>query len=148
MKRHPSLIPLSSHHQNALVQAKSLRSRSGKRTAEERRNVAKTFLKFWESHGQSHFRVEEEVVLPTLARFGIARAEAISEMLTQHVEIRALVQEMADLIERNEAPSAERMVELGELLDRHVRLEEHTVFPYVERTVPEAELVRLRERLV
>jgi hemerythrin-like domain-containing protein len=147
MKRHASLIPLSSHHQNALVQAKNLRSKTLTRTEGARVELAETFLAFWDENGRSHFREEEEVVLPTLGRFGDAFTPEVQQMLRQHIDIRGRVDTLAEKIDANSAPSVEELRELGEILDAHVRLEEHEIFPYVERTVPEEELIAMQRKL-
>jgi hemerythrin-like domain-containing protein len=147
MKRHASLIPLSSHHQIALVQAKNLRSKTLTRTEGARVELAETFLACWDENGRSHFREEEEVVLPTLGRFGDAFTPEVQQMLRQHIDIRGRVDTLAEKIDANSAPSVEELRELGEILDAHVRLEEHEIFPYVERTVPEEELIAMQRKL-
>lgn len=147
MKRHASLIPLSSHHQNALVQAKNLRSKTRTATEESRRELTETFLGFWEANGKSHFREEEDVVLPTLGRFGDAFTPEIQQMLRQHIDIRGRIDVLAEKVADRADPSIAELRELGEILDAHVRLEEHEIFPYVERTVPEEFLAAMKEKL-
>lgn len=146
MKRHPSLFRLSHHHQHVLVQAKRL----GRAREEERDNaraVASEFLTLWENRGADHFREEEEILLPTLARHASPRHENISEMLFQHIEIRALIDQITEALERGDLPPIPCMNELGESLERHIRLEEQVVFPLVEATLPKGEMEHLRERL-
>ena len=69
MKRHPSLRPFSDDHHQGLVHARRLRkaaSVGGDNSADTARN----FLEFWQSDTSLHFRKEEEVLLPVLARYG------------------------------------------------------------------------------
>ena len=69
MKRHPSLGPFSDDHHQGLVNARRLRraaSGEGGNTA----STARDFLDFWQSDTSLHFRKEEEVLLPVLARYG------------------------------------------------------------------------------
>ena len=44
-------------------------------------------------------------------------------------------------------PPLELLHDLGARLSSHVELEEHEVFPLVEATIPEPELIELGERL-
>ena len=70
MKRAPELRYLSDHHHQGLVQARRLRRAA---TGEERatpKETAEAFLKFWQEETTAHFREEEEVLLPVLARYG------------------------------------------------------------------------------
>ena len=71
MKRHDSLIPLSEHHHHALVQCLAI-ARASQLSGSERRTrfqeVAASLVKFWEIAGSTHFREEEDVLLPALSR--------------------------------------------------------------------------------
>jgi hypothetical protein len=64
MKRHPALAELSRDHHQALVVARRL-----KRADDESVDRAREgFLDYWEHEGSEHFREEEEILLPELAR--------------------------------------------------------------------------------
>ena len=117
MKRHPSLVALSHDHQRALVQARQLR-----------RGEAAGFAEFFALELVRHFREEEEIVFPLLARVGVEPPELLQALL-EHQRIRGRA-------DRPDAP-------LGELLERHVRLEERVLFETIQSTVPEELLVRL-----
>ena len=147
MKRHESLHTLTSHHQHVLTDAKRLRDASRSDGDDERRAAANAFLDRWRREGRLHFREEEELVLPTMGRFADPRRPEITEMLMQHVLIRGRVDELASTLARDEVPSPAALEGLGRILDDHVRLEEHVVFPAVEAAVPEEELGRLKERI-
>jgi iron-sulfur cluster repair protein YtfE (RIC family) len=69
MKRHPSLIQFSDDHHKGLVNARRLRSAaSGKGSSSA--GTARDFLGFWQRDTSRHFRKEEEILLPVLARHG------------------------------------------------------------------------------
>ena len=72
MKRHPSLRPFSDDHHQGLVNARQLRKAA---SGEEpyAANTARNFLDFWQRDTSHHFRKEEEVLLPVLARHGGSR---------------------------------------------------------------------------
>ena len=48
------------------------------------------FLEFWRSHGQAHFREEEEILLPAYAAHADAGHPLVVRVLVDHVEEREL----------------------------------------------------------
>ena len=137
MKRHPALAPLSRDHHHALVIARRLR-RADESDAEE---AARAFLAHWEDEESLHFRLEEEVLLPAYAAHADPNHAAVVRTLIDHVLIRRDVARLRD------APALTLLHELGTRLADHVKLEEHELFPLIERTVPEPELSALGARL-
>ena len=102
------------------------------------------FLAFWREHGATHFRVEEDVLLPAFADHGDPDEACVVRMLVDHVRIRAAARRLED--ERE--PSLESLHELGTALERHVRLEEREVFPLIEAVMPEAAAEALAEAVM
>ena len=137
MKRHPSLAPLSRDHHDALLLASQLR----RATAATAPAMAQLLLAEWETEERMHFRIEEEILLPAYAAHGRPDEPAIMQMLLDHMLIRCEIAAIAN------APELDRLHRLGERLAAHVRLEEREVFPLIERTIPEAELRIVGERL-
>ena len=145
MKRTPELRTLSEDHHHGLVHARRLgRAGDGTNAAEP---VAEEFLDFWQKETAIHFRKEEEVLLPVLARHGgDLSLEPIVEMLEGHARIRGLIMRLSDeVMGSNVRP--ETLHEIGEQLEAHIRLEERVVFPLVEETLSEAALTELAARL-
>jgi iron-sulfur cluster repair protein YtfE (RIC family) len=137
MKRHPALQQLSRDHHHALAVAQRL-----KRTDAPGANDARgLFLEYWERDGRGHFREEEEVLLPTLSRFAELDQPVISRVLLDHVRIRRLAEDVAADAELADLHA------LGIELEQHVRREERELFPLIEQSLPEPELVALSERL-
>lgn len=89
----------------------------------------------------AHFRKEEEVLLPLLARYGrdAFGQGPMVEMLGQHARIRSLVMQLSDEYADGNL-RAETLGEIGELLEAHIRLEEREVSPMIEQALPEAAL--------
>ena len=150
MKRHPSLHALSEHHHHALVQALLIR-RACQRPAADRtaavRRVGRDLVRFWHKTGRTHFREEEEVLLPALARHvALHRDKDVIEMLSQHASIRAGVGDLEARLKQERDVEAQ-LTELGHLLSRHVRLEEYRIFPRIESTLEPGELEVLGKRL-
>lgn len=134
VKRHPALQELSRDHHHALVIAQLLK-RADQSTAAEAR---KRFLRYWNTDGREHFREEEEVLLPTLARFVDPDQPIVARVLLDHVRIRALAEPSDDL---------QQLHELGAQLEQHVRREERELFDLIEQAIPERELTELSARL-
>jgi iron-sulfur cluster repair protein YtfE (RIC family) len=135
VKRSDALASLSRDHHHGLVVAQGLRRATAK-TASEARSA---FLSFWQSEGRRHFRVEEEVLLPALARHAPADQAAVVQVLVDHVEIRRRADDLRD----EPAPALERVHELGERLHHHIRHEERVLFPLIEDALSEPELSEL-----
>jgi hemerythrin-like domain-containing protein len=130
MKRHRVLQDLSRDHHSALVVARRLQGAGG----EDAIAIRDAFLEFWRTAGERHFRIEEEALLPTLARAGGAEEPIVSRVLHDHAEIR-----LNAMLMQSRLLSAPFQAELGELLADHVRLEERELFPLIEATLtPEA----------
>lgn len=150
LKRHKSLHPLSEHHHHVLVQALLIRrarqAPAGRRAAALRR-AARDYVQFWERTGSKHFREEEEVLLPAYARHvRLDRDRAVMRMLADHAAIRARIEQLRAALAARQSVEAD-VVELGQMLHNHVRLEENEIFPCVEATLSAAELEALGKRL-
>jgi hemerythrin-like domain-containing protein len=132
VKRAEALRPLSREHLVALLVAKKLREGDNLEAA------ANTFLDFWEGEGRGHFRVEEEVLLPSWAMHAEVDRAGVHRMLDEHLAIRRAALRLA----AGEA-SLEDTRALGDLLHDHVRFEERQLFPKVEADLSAADLDRL-----
>jgi hemerythrin-like domain-containing protein len=150
VKRHDSLIPLSEHHHHALVQSLAIAQASQLSGSERRtrfQEVAASLVKFWEIAGSTHFREEEDVLLPALSRHvRLDQEPAIMHMLADHAQIRASMQDLAAALDQNRLDESQ-VVQLGQLLHDHVRLEENVIFPRIESLLPEQEIAALRPML-
>lgn len=130
MKRHESLHPLTHHHHHTLVMAQKLKKFSD---SDRIQPTTREVIDFWIQDGEKHFRDEEEVLLPLYAQYESVNQPCIQEMLIQHVEIRSYIRQ----IRMNQSAKPELFRQLGALLEKHVRLEERTIFPMIEQAVPE-----------
>jgi hypothetical protein len=128
MKRDPALTSLSRDHHQALRVAQQLR-RADAQTADDARV---SFLAYWREHGEAHFRVEEEVLLPAFAAHGDPHHPLVARALCDHVAIR----QRADELTGGSGAGPARLQELGQMLADHVRLEERQLFVLIEQTMP------------
>jgi Hemerythrin HHE cation binding domain len=133
MKRSDALASLSRDHHQALAIAQRLR----RATPETATDVRAAFLSYWTAHGRTHFRLEEEVLLPAYAGYGDAHDPLVLRVLGEHVAIR----QRADVLAASTTIAPEALHELGVRLAAHVRLEERELFPLIERAVPAPELL-------
>jgi hemerythrin-like domain-containing protein len=146
MKRHPSLRQFSDDHHQGLVNARRLR-RTASGVGASSADTAHNFLEFWQSNTSLHFRKEEEVPLPVLARSGGDLGERpILQMLTQHALIRGLAMQLSDELKQDEVRE-DTLRKLGEKLEAHIRLEEREAFPLIEETLPDQALQEVASRL-
>ncbi len=139
MKRSEALQPLSREHHQGLYVALQL-SRADDATAAEARTA---MLDFFQREGRLHFRIEEEILLPALARHRSAEDPVVVRVLTDHVKLR---RRCADLLASDESAPMD-LHALGELLEGHIRHEERVLFPMVEEALTEAQLEELGEAL-
>ena len=111
-----------------------------KRDAAVERQADK-FIAFWHKTGIVHFREEEEILLPTYARYARLDQDAgIMRLLADHAEIRAAVQDFEQRRAKKIPIEAAAMAHLAKLLHDHVRFEENDVFPRIERMLGEENL--------
>ena len=99
----------------------------------------------------SHMAADDEQVFPAL-RLALPEASgAIEPLQVEHVELRALLQSLAALLDQ---PAGRRRDEalrvqwddFSELLRRHIRKEEALVFHVAEQVLPPRELARIETR--
>jgi hemerythrin-like domain-containing protein len=141
---------LSEHHHHVLVEALEI-SRAARSSAADRtarlRHAAESLLRFWEQGGRTHFREEEDELLPALARHVRLDEDAdVMRMLADHAQIRAGMQDLREMLDSNRL-GEDRVIALGQLLHDHVRLEEDKIFPRIETLLQEDELLRLGPHL-
>jgi iron-sulfur cluster repair protein YtfE (RIC family) len=147
MKRTPELRSLSEDHHHGLVHARRLRRATEADEADSAESVARGFLNFWQKDTALHFRKEEEVLLPVMARYkGDLSRQPLLEMLEDHARIRGLVMQLSDEAIAGNV-RLETLHEIAERLEAHIRLEERVVFPLIEESLSEAALTELAARL-
>ena len=139
MKRHPALVPLSHDHHHGLVQARRLRRAAEGFDREHQLQAGADFVRFFADEGAEHFREEEELLLPLLADRPDPAGSLLAEIATQHATIRALARELRESI-RQESVDTDLLRRLGELLERHIRLEERRLFPLIETVATHEQL--------
>jgi hypothetical protein len=139
VKRSEALASLSRDHHQALAIAQKLR----RATPETANQAREAFLGYWTAHGRTHFRLEEETLLPAYAAYGDTHHPLVLRVLGDHVAIR----QRADALASQLATTPDVLHDLGVRLAAHVRLEERELFPLIERAIPPAELLAVARAL-
>ena len=144
--RHPSLILLSHDHHHGLALALRCRKQAlgqmkpaGPEGLKER---AREFIDFYSNNLTPHFEAEEKVLFPSLGSFAPESHALIEELLREHEQMRRWV-----MCLQEEVNLAKMIHDLGDLLERHIRLEERELFPVFERAVSENEAERVKREI-
>ena len=134
-KRHPSLIPLSHDHHHALALAIRCRKQAlgqlNPGNPKAMKALAEEVKKFFLQNLDPHFEAEEKVLFPLIHLHSRDTEPLIAELLREHERIRKTVTAL-----ENEFELSKTLFDLGDLLDRHIRQEERTLFPIFEQVVP------------
>lgn len=137
MKRSPELTPLSHSHHKGLFTAKQLRQ------AEDLDAAVAALIEFWEIHGDQHFAIEEQVLLPAwLALDPDADPELARRVASEHLELRVMVRRA-----RRGEVTLEQLQRCGDDISTHIRFEERELFPMIEAALGDADLKQLGAEL-
>ncbi len=136
-KRHRSLISLSHDHHHGLALA--VRLKQGNQAllndgwTHDRKEQAVVVQRFFDAELRGHFAAEEEVLFPVIRHHTSEADTIVEELKRQHRSLEAAVGRMAGA---GEAMLEKELTGFGELLERHIRIEERELFPLFERSVP------------
>lgn len=133
IKRNKSLVALSKEHHFGLLASWKIRRGFDLKVAPKR--IADFVVNFWETHLDSHFDAEEQLL------FNVIKHELIEEALKQHVELRSLVKSIST------EGTPEQLTNFGDLLEKHIRFEERQVFKMLQQELPEEQLNEIGKKL-
>jgi hemerythrin-like domain-containing protein len=146
MKRHKALYNLSHEHKYALVLALKLkypRKPLSSILEEEVPILSKELTDVFENVLRKHFANEETCLVP-----GFEQNELMKQMLEEHVKLVGLFRKIADNPEKWDLKTLRDKLNLfGELLELHIRFEERELFPMIEESLTEDELMELGGKL-
>lgn len=94
------------------------------------------FERAWKREISVHFADEDRLLGPLPITPG-----SLKKLHDEHIELTAIIEQV--FLEPLSAPIAARV---GNLLDAHIRWEEHELFPEVESSLSEIELAALAEQ--
>ncbi|PJA08429.1 MAG: hypothetical protein COX70_03670 [Flavobacteriales bacterium CG_4_10_14_0_2_um_filter_32_8] len=123
IKRSQNLVVLSQEHHHALVFCSRL-----KKAHEMDLKTLQFFVKdFWTTNTSTHFDNEEKWFLPE-----IENNEIKTQFIAEHQQIRMLIKQ----IEEATTDVMGIVLKLSVVLINHIRFEERTMFPYLEKIIP------------
>ena len=141
MKRHPSLVPLSLEHHDALVLAQGLmlgRSKAPRSNwPTDRRLQVDRVNEFFQETFLVHFDAEETHLFSRVTERMSDQAALIDELLRDHDALRGLV---SDLSAECSNDLDVRLPALGRLMKAHIRKEEQVLFQATQSGLDHTEL--------
>jgi hypothetical protein len=126
IKRHPALQPFSRDHLVGLFHAQRLIKLSSE---ESLRPTVESFSDAYHREVAVHFADEDRIIDP----LSISK-ESRQRLHNEHVELTGLIENLL------QAPSLQLAHDVGNMLDAHIRWEEHELFPEIESALNREEL--------
>jgi hemerythrin-like domain-containing protein len=130
-KRHKALQSLSRDHHHGLLLSWKIRSGLSKSIAPQRIGVYVHW--FFETHLLPHFELEELHIFPIL---GSSNA-FVKKALEDHSRLKHLFTEIDK--------DAHTLSSIEEGLERHIRFEERVLFPEIQKTATEEQLIQIEK---
>lgn len=133
MKRNPNIIPLSRDHHFGLLCSWKIREGLKKNISPGR--ISDYLIYFWSTHLKTHFEEEEQLL------FTNTDDPLTAQALKEHQHLRLLMERIKENAEES------LLAEFAALLQEHIRFEERIVFPHLEKSFCEEELVTIGAEL-
>lgn len=124
MKRSPALQPLSREHHTALSLANTCVRAAQSGDAELVKQTCQRAINLYTDELETHFKIEEETLLPFLT--SPENQILVQRTMIEHQMLRGLL----DGLQQNDV---EALNNFGKYLAAHVRFEERSLFPVLER---------------
>lgn len=123
MKRNENLKTLSWEHHDGLVA--SFRLKLGLKKSANPEEMVKYIFHIWESNLEHHFWQEEQTLLNLRIE-----PKYIQQMKSEHERFRRLIENL-----KEDSKNINIIEEFAELLNKHIRFEERTLYPLVEKEI-------------
>ena len=136
IKRNQSLVQLSREHHFSLLFGWKIRQGIKNNTPSARMIPYAEY--FWKHHLLPHFREEEEIL------FIPASDPLIIKAKEEHAQIRQLVESLLTI---QDILAGEKLRQLADQLDKHIRFEERELFPHLEKVLQPDQLERIGKLL-
>lgn len=131
LKRHKALQPLSREHHHGLLLSWKIRSGFSKNVETKR---IKTYADwFFENHLIPHFKLEETHIFTILDE----DHELVKRALADHRRLKRLF--------TNDEDATKNLHKIEEELEQHIRFEERSLFPEIQKAATEEQLALIAE---
>ncbi|PIQ23184.1 hypothetical protein COW36_19210 [bacterium (Candidatus Blackallbacteria) CG17_big_fil_post_rev_8_21_14_2_50_48_46] len=150
MKRSEELAPLSREHLTALILVYCLKHGRSSNPRypwpeDPLRQGAKA-LQMWQDELHWHFEAEEQFLFaPFEAQLSPELQRISQELLNEHTQIRKLILGLAN---QSETETVRALMQLGILLEAHIKKEEKVYFAGLESELPEAARVQAGQAIL
>lgn len=136
IKRHPALQPFSRDHLIGLFHAQRLIKLEINNTDHALSETIAAFEQAWKREISVHFADEDRLLGPLPIS-----PESLKRLHEEHIELTGIIEQVFI-----EPFSASLAAQVGNLLDAHIRWEEHELFPEIGSSLSETELTGLGEQ--
>jgi hemerythrin-like domain-containing protein len=144
MLRDPGLIPLSHQHQHGLALAVLIdRGLKGDAPPEKAVELARKVAAMADAELLAHFRIEEETLFPTVRGF-LEAEDVVDQLIEQHREMESLIESIA---RSSGLAQSALLKQFGELLSRHIRIEERQLFEEIQAKLPASQMGKLGRQI-
>ncbi|MEX6688005.1 hemerythrin domain-containing protein [Danxiaibacter flavus] len=134
MKRNQKIVPLSRDHHSGLLFCWKIRQ--GLTLGADISRIRNYVLYYWEHHLLHHFKEEEKIL------FILKDNMLIQKAVDDHQRIETLI----DTIKQEKADT-DTYQSLASMVNDHIRYEERELFPYLEETLSQDQLMAIGEEL-
>ena len=141
MKRKKELLPLSWEHHDGLVFV--FRLQQGIKNSAPVKDMREYILHTWDNALNHHFWQEEQSLNSVLEK-----TEKGNELLHQMLEDHEHFKKEIEYLRSEENPDTKRLLNFAERLNKHIRIEERDLFPFLEKTIEPAMLEQIGHFLI
>lgn len=140
MKRDKNLHPLSWDHHAALTSVVLTRKHLKNNASDDRlRQIATEYGHFYDTGLLTHFRHEEEWLIPRYLRHVPDEDPDVVRLLIEHVTLHRLILDLTEALAGGK-DLVQPLTRLTDQLESHVRFEERVLFPKIESVLTTEEL--------
>ncbi|RDV13174.1 hemerythrin domain-containing protein [Pontibacter diazotrophicus] len=147
MKRHQSLQPISRQHHGGLLTARLLQHGAPPYKGMPTTHAAKReyVLQFYKEHLQPHFALEEATVFALAGAFSANLKQQAEQLQAEHRQLEELIKALP---QTTDTALPDKLHEVGQLLERHIRQEERVFFEQLQQELPADKLRLLEEQVL
>jgi len=136
IKRSEHIMKLSKEHHSGLLFCWKIRQGLKREAATER--IIKYTQYFWSHHLDEHFREEETILFSPL------KDEMVQKAIEDHQQIKHILD---DLQGSSADDAIQKLTQLANLVDDHIRYEERKLFPHIEKSLSDEQLEKIGKQL-
>ena len=136
IKRSDHIMKLSKEHHSGLLFCWKIRQGLKREVAAER--IIKYTQYFWSHHLKEHFHEEETILFAPL------KDECVQKAIEDHQQIKCAL----DILRESSTEDVkQKLKQLANLVDDHIRYEERKLFPHLEKALSDEQLEKIGKQL-